>query len=82
MTVAQIKSKFGELHFFNDGGDAYYRGAVDLATELSLKTCLYCGAPGKQVGGTWASTLCSNHDRSNRSNACRCRLCTPCVNYG
>ncbi|MEW5544394.1 hypothetical protein [Pseudomonas soli] len=61
ITVAQIKSKFGELHFFYDGGDAYCRGAVDVATELSLKTCSYCGSPGRQVGTTWVSTLCSAH---------------------
>lgn len=67
LTVAQIKSKFGELHFFYDGGDAYCRGAVDVAIQLSTKTCSYCGAPGKQVGSTWISTLCSAHDGSNRS---------------
>lgn len=67
LTVAQIKSKFGELHFFYDGGDAYCRGAVDVAIQLSLKTCSYCGAPGKQVGRTWISTLCSAHDGSSRS---------------
>jgi len=38
VTVAQIKSKFAELHFFYDGRDAYCRGAVDLAIEKSLKT--------------------------------------------
>lgn len=67
VTVAQIKSKFGELHFFYDGGDAFCRGAVDLAIQLSTKTCSYCGAPGKLVGTTWVSTLCSMHDGSTRS---------------
>lgn len=67
ITIEQIKSKFGELHFFYDGGDAYCRGAVDVATLLSTKTCSYCGAPGKQVGGTWVSTLCSTHDGSGGS---------------
>lgn len=66
VTVAQIKSKFGELHFFYDRGDAYCRGAVDVVTELSLKTCSYCGSPGRQVGTTWVSTLCSAHS-SNAS---------------
>ncbi|ERT19645.1 hypothetical protein O162_04450 [Pseudomonas putida SJ3] len=61
MTVAQIKSKFGELHIFYDGGDAYCRGAVDVATELSLKTCSFSVSPGKQVGTKWGSTLCSTH---------------------
>lgn len=65
VTVAQIKSKFGELHFFYDGGDAYCRGAVDVAVQVSLKTCSHCGAPGKRVGGAWISTLCSRHDGSD-----------------
>ncbi len=64
VTVRQIKSKFGELHFFYDGGDAYCIAAVDVAIQLSTKTCSYCGAPGKQVGRTWVSTLCSSHDGS------------------
>ncbi|MBD8805474.1 MULTISPECIES: hypothetical protein [Pseudomonas] len=67
VTVAQIKSKFGELHFFYEGGDSYCRGAVDVAIQLSTKTCSYCGAPGKQVGGAWVSTLCSRHDGSGGS---------------
>ncbi|XVJ50100.1 hypothetical protein ACDZ94_26810 (plasmid) [Pseudomonas sp. UBT] len=64
VTVAQIKSKFGELHFFYDGGDAYCRGAVDLAVGLSLKTCEMCGALGGLVGGKWVTTLCSAHNRN------------------
>ena len=65
VTVGQIKSKFGELHFFYEGGDAYCRGAVDLAAGLSLKTCERCGAPGKHIEGQWVSTLCSTHDGSS-----------------
>lgn len=49
VTVARIKSKFGELHFFYDGGDAYCRGAVDLAAGLSLKTCERCVVPGRLI---------------------------------
>ncbi|MCQ3032546.1 hypothetical protein NLO88_17985 [Pseudomonas syringae] len=67
VTVAQIKSKFAELHFFYDGGDAYCRGAVDVAILLSTKTCSHCGAPGKRVGSSWISTLCSAHDGSGWS---------------
>ena len=61
VTVGQIKSKFGELHFFYDGGDDYCRGAVSVAAQLSLRTCEHCGAPGKLVPGSWVSTLCSVH---------------------
>jgi hypothetical protein len=64
VTVAQIKSKFGELHFFYDGGDAYCDGAVDVASRLSLKTCEQCGAPGRQTKGAWINTLCPEHNGS------------------
>lgn len=64
VTVAQIKSKYGELHFFYDGGDDYCRGAVSVASQLSLSTCEVCGAPGKQVPGRWVRTLCPGHDGS------------------
>jgi hypothetical protein len=64
VVVAQVKSKFGELHFFYDGGDSYCKGAVALAEQISLKTCEQCGAPGKQIDGGWVSTLCPAHDGS------------------
>jgi len=64
VTVGQIKSKFGELHFFYDGGDDYCHGAVSVATQLSLRTCEQCGAPGKLVSGSWVSTLCPIHGGS------------------
>lgn len=64
VVVAQVKSKFGELHFFYDGGDSYCTGAVALAEQISLKTCEQCGAPGKQIDGGWVSTLCPAHDGS------------------
>lgn len=64
VVVVQVKSKFGELHFFYDGGDAYCQGAVAVAEELSLRTCEQCGSPGQQVSGRWVHTLCSRHDGS------------------
>ncbi|MBA6144376.1 MULTISPECIES: hypothetical protein [Pseudomonas] len=64
VVVAQVKSKFGELHFFYDGGDSYCTGAVALAEQISLKTCEQCGAPGKQIDGGWVSTLCPARDGS------------------
>lgn len=64
VTVAQIKSKFGELHFFYDGGDDYCHGAVSVAAQLSLRTCEDCGAPCRQVPGRWVRILCPVHDGS------------------
>jgi len=64
VAIGQIKSKFGELHFFYECGDEYCAGAVEVAVQLSLKTCEHCGAPGTQTHGIWISTLCPDHNGS------------------
>lgn len=69
VVVAQVKSKFGELHFFYDGGDDYCEGAVSEAAELSLKSCELCGAPGKQIAGRWVNTLCPEHEGHDNPGA-------------
>ncbi len=67
VVVAQVKSKFGELHFFYDGGDSYCMGAVALAEQMSLKTCERCSAPGKQISDRWVCTLCPMLDSSSHA---------------
>ena len=71
MTIEQIKSKFGELHFFYDGDDSYCRGAVDLAERLPLETCERCGSSGSLVGGQWVSTLRSTHNGGSTESSRR-----------
>lgn len=39
----------------------HLKGAL---SAVSLKTCEQCGAPGKQIGSKWVSTLCPMHDGS------------------
>lgn len=37
IAIAQVKSKFGSLRFYYDGGDDYIRGMVSFAEALSSK---------------------------------------------
>ena len=41
--VVQVKSKFGQLRFYVEGGDDYIDGAIRMAEQMSLYTCQNCG---------------------------------------
>lgn len=56
--IIQVKSKFGTLRFYIDGGDEYVRGAIALAEDLTSKTCEDCGMPGKVYTDGWWVVQC------------------------
>lgn len=66
--IKQIKEKFGILSFYYTGGDTYINGMVVMATQMSAKTCEFCGTT-ENVGRTeqWISIICkechSTHPR-------------------
>lgn len=61
--ATQVKQKLGGLRFYigHNAGDAYIRGAISMAEDMSMKTCEVCGSPGKRRGGGWIRTLCDEH---------------------
>jgi len=60
--TSQVKEKFGALRFYIQGGDDHISGMIDLAEELSSRTCEICGNLGqkKNVQG-WLVTRCDVH---------------------
>ena len=64
IVAAQVKSKFGGLRFYYDGGDDFIHGAVDVAENISQKTCEMCGRPGQRVGDGWIFTMCKSCNRA------------------
>lgn len=58
----QIKEKFGGLRIYYSGGSDYVQGVVDLAEELSYKTCEVCGNKGEPNKTGWIRTLCKDHE--------------------
>lgn len=55
----QIKSKFGMLRIYYDGGDESISDMVDRAEEKSAKTCEQCGDPANlERLGYWLETMC------------------------
>lgn len=61
VTADQVKEKFGTLRFYYTGGDDLISGMVELAENISGKTCEQCGQKGKRVGSGWITTLCKQH---------------------
>ena len=59
VTIGQIKSKYGTLRFYYDGGDETIRGMVIFAELLSESVCEETGGKGIPCSkGGWWATLC------------------------
>ena len=63
VVAAQVKEKFGSLRFYYSGGNNEVRGIVEMAEEMSRKTCEVCGNKGSVRDFNWISTLCDEHAR-------------------
>ena len=56
---SQIKSKFGSLRVYYDGGDETVSELVEKAEEASMRTCEQCGDPANlERLGHWLETMC------------------------
>lgn len=59
VTITQIKSKFGTLRFYYDGGDKQINGMVSFAERISGTICEVTGTKGKLcIHRGWYKTLC------------------------
>jgi len=58
--VVQVKEKWGGLRIYTTSSPDEVRGAVDLAEDVSFRTCEDCGALGTPCapGFGWIRTLC------------------------
>lgn len=54
----QIKEKFGGLRFYIGEMTDGMWDRIKEAEDLSVKTCEYCGAPGKLRVGRWIKCRC------------------------
>lgn len=64
--AVQIKEKFGGLRFYTSGNDDIVEGMIHLAEIWALKTCEYCGKPGKMRDDGWLVTLCDECDKKRK----------------
>ena len=56
--ATQVKSKFGGLRFYVQGGNQFTDGAISIAESISLTTCECCGNLGKSRDTGWVYTFC------------------------
>ena len=61
LVIVEIKEKWGGLRVHVNEGDAFSKGAIALAAEMSLTTCEVCGQPASLVGERWVSVRCTQH---------------------
>ena len=59
--LQQVKSKFGGLRFYIGSGNDAIHDRIEQAESESIKTCEYCGKPGKRQGHGWIRTVCDEH---------------------
>ena len=62
--VVQAKEKFGRLRWYDNGASEriYDRiqGVISKYEDISGKTCIKCGRPGKMVNDGWISPWCDD----------------------
>jgi len=66
VVATQVKSKFGVLRFYSEGGDDRTEGMIRMAEALSGRICIWCGGPGKARkasarGREFVATFCDDH---------------------
>jgi hypothetical protein len=62
VVVSQVKEKWGELSFYNQGSNQEQDGMIVMAEEMSTRICEKCGRPGRLQGsGEVMFTRCLEH---------------------
>lgn len=62
-SITDIKSKFGILRFYYNGGSEKIEQIVDSMEARSRTTCEICGSLGRLEGQGWVYTACPQHIR-------------------
>ena len=62
IVATQVKEKFGSLRFHTRESDERQKAMIELAREISVRTCDVCGAPGTTVSTQrMVATRCTEH---------------------
>lgn len=60
VVAVQVKTKFGGLRFYVNGGDDTIDGMIRMAESISYRVCEYCSARAvKQIDQGWIHTACA-----------------------
>lgn len=66
--IAQIKEKYGELCWYDFGGNDKTFDVISKYETISANTCIKCGQPGKLDFDGWILPLCEEHYRERHED--------------
>jgi hypothetical protein len=67
--TCQVKEKFGGLRFYINSASDEVHKRIEIAENLSYKTCETCGEKGElRTNIGWHTTLCDTHYEKHKSN--------------
>ena len=58
--IAQIKEKFGYLHWYDEGSSREVQDIISKYEDISWDTCLVCGKPATKITSGWISPYCDD----------------------
>lgn len=58
--VVQIKEKYGQLRWYDNGAPSEVYDIIDKYTKISECTCICCGRPATKISIGWISPYCNN----------------------
>lgn len=62
LEALQVKSKFGLMRFYRQGGDAFCDGVISMSEAVSRTLCELCGNKGTQLKTRgWIIVRCTAH---------------------
>lgn len=59
LRVLQVKEKFGGLRVYTSYSTPHLHSCIDFAYAMSIRTCEFCGNPGKLFSDSWIRCRCS-----------------------
>lgn len=69
VVASQVKEKFGTLRFYTRASTDVQDAMIDVAEEVSARTCDVCGCPGQLVRDGWLRTRCEKECCKDPSDA-------------
>lgn len=58
--ILQIKEKYGQLRFYDNGFTQHGYDIISKYTEISERTCINCGKPATKISTGWISPWCDD----------------------
>jgi len=65
--VVQVKEKFGELRWYDNGNTDKGYEIIHKYMDISRRTCVLCGKPATRISHGWICPYCDEHIDADKS---------------